>query len=130
MKHTTWMLAALTLLLVGLGQAKAGFIITFAQSGSDVVATGDGSLNLTALTLQDSAVNVQAVIGPSLIENGTPGSNVYYFTGITGPADFGPASLEYADTGMGMMAGTGMNGIWLVIDQAYSSGTPFSDSAT
>jgi hypothetical protein len=46
MKRVTLMLAVLTLLLGGVGQVRAEFIITFSQDGANVDANGKGSLNV------------------------------------------------------------------------------------
>ena len=56
MKRSTSMLMAIALLFC-VGQANASLVITFAQSGADVVATGTGSLNFLDLSFQGFDIN-------------------------------------------------------------------------
>ena len=47
-------------LLAAASQAQAGYVVTLEQQGSDVVATGSGSLNISALSYSSSFNNIAA----------------------------------------------------------------------
>jgi hypothetical protein len=141
MKRATLVLAALAL-LVGVGQARAGFIITFVQDGANVDANGSGSLNLTSLTENTGIENGDPPIllpQAGYVLTGTvrsPPQVDSFYDGITGPASFGPttAPLSFANTGNGLDIGvfyasaTGDHS--LVIDHAYTSGSSTTTQAT
>jgi hypothetical protein len=121
-------------LLLGLAAATpaahASFIVNISEIGSDVVATGSGSLNLDGLggpanTSSGSAIwpdGGLVVIGPL----GFPTLDAY---DIFGP-DFGPGGFEPADSGSGDNVGViGLFSV-LVVPLGYSSGDPLAGSAT
>ena len=126
-------LAALALLLGGVGQARAEFIITFVQTGSDVVATGTGSLNITALTDILSQINFGSVNGAIprlLVGPAYPNysSDDLYRT-IDGPAAFGQYPSHRATDGTGPLVGI-YDQHTLVVPTGYQSGTQVTDSST
>jgi hypothetical protein len=120
-----------------------GYIVTLAQVGSNVVATGSGPINLTGLTFaQSGQVTGGAFIGPSnaLIQTGPTGLvNFDLYGGLfTGPTSFGSGLGTFADTGSGdfvgihilnVLDGNVPNGL-LVVPQGYVSGAALSDSMT
>src|SRR5271166_4500317 len=92
-------LAALSTLATA---THAGFIITIEPDGNgNVVATGSGTINTTALTpfsqpaLGDAFVRgTNGFIGIAPL----PSDSTYlsgYYGGVSGPSDFGPASTAY-----------------------------------
>jgi hypothetical protein len=81
----------------------AGVIVTFQQVGSDVVATGSGSLNVDALTYVAN-FNITPSIWPAL-SNANLGAagNVDRYTGVAGPGigGVGSGGLTAATSGIG-----------------------------
>ena len=71
------------------------FIVDFEQSGSNVAATGSGTLNLTALTYTGFGGEwVGAVPDDGYLLMGT-GPYVFAYSGLSGPQEFGRgAGLE------------------------------------
>src|SRR3954453_3970532 len=69
--------------------ADATVTINITQSGSDVVATANGTLNLAGLTFQGPAGSLPGV-GPSdpSISLGGPAVIVDVYSGLNGPAQF------------------------------------------
>ena len=114
------------------GTADAGFVIDVSQVGSNVVATGSGSLDLTGLSflfsgVDSSGVNPSSaviVVGPSVV------TSVDVYSGATGPISFGGGSFTHASSGSGDLVG--IEGIFgdIVVPEGYSSGTSLSGSAT
>ncbi|MBS0478621.1 MAG: PEPxxWA-CTERM sorting domain-containing protein [Proteobacteria bacterium] len=73
------------------GPAHAAYVIDFQQIGSDVVATGSGSLNLSALTMVLGGAYVGGGIGLGApnAATGVGSGNFDSFSGISGPLSFG-----------------------------------------
>jgi hypothetical protein len=92
--------AALVLLVTG--GARAGYTVTLEQVGSNVVATGSGTINLTDLTYNSSNM-VVAGISPHLgeIVIGPGGLAVDNYTGFTGPTTFGSGGTSLSSGGRG-----------------------------
>jgi hypothetical protein len=114
--------------------AQAGYIVTLTQQGSDVVATGSGGINLTALSF-NSLVLVNALIWPSAgaIRNGGPlsGDFIDRYTGFTGPTSFGSGTIKGPDTSSGDLVGiVGGSLDGLDVPTGYSSGSPLADNST
>ena len=61
MNRTTWMLAAVAL-LIGFGPSappvRAGYIVTLTEQNGNVVATGTGTLDLTGLHRNATALDL------------------------------------------------------------------------
>jgi hypothetical protein len=68
------MLLGLSLLLCGLGQARAEYTITFSQDGNNVDASGTGSLNINALSKETTFHFGGGFLDPAFAEAifGTP----------------------------------------------------------
>ena len=118
------------------------FNVTITQVGSDVVWSGSGSFNLTALTL----------IGTTTITSGFQSNNAIWIAGATSTPpgatgqQYGGASLTYPTTfstgtlptilgigATGSMFGVltgGASGRTIVVPNGYSSGTTISGSTT
>jgi hypothetical protein len=135
MKRFASMLLA-TALLICVGQASAELIITFAQSGANVVANGTGSLNFGGLSFQGFDINssyVNASAGALLL--GSSGTYADYFGNISGPTTFGSGGNVFAtsstttapnNTGAGVSGATGQ----VLVPGGYGAGNPFTVSAT
>jgi hypothetical protein len=106
---------------------RGSVLITIAQSGSDVVASGSGTINTTALT---SGV----VIGQGLVRGtstytaivGPPGSVVTaFFSSVLGPTALGASSsFHIASSGTGDLIGVFDSG--LILPSGYVSGSSLS----
>jgi len=113
-------------------RARAAFIINIEQDGSNVDATGSGSFNLAALTLNTyggdyaevDGIYSTATLGPAI-----PGTTVDYYETLTGPSSFGSSIDTAATSGSGPIAGL-YNSELLVVPHGYLSGTPITNSAT
>jgi hypothetical protein len=122
-----------TLALASFGsRADAGFVINVTQVGSNVVATGSGSIDLAGLSFLFSGVdssgvnpgNGVIVIGPPVI------TSVDVYSGVTGPISFGGGGFTHASSGNGdLVAIEGALGD-IVVPAGYGSGTSLSGSAT
>jgi PEP-CTERM motif len=115
-------------IVVGAPKANAAYIAYLYQDGSNVLATGAGSLNLTDLTGSPGGIATPA-IDPSFpfFATGT-GAETPYQT-ISGPSNFGggggsPASAATGDF-VGMSEGT-----LLAVPDGYVSGAPLTSGAT
>jgi VPDSG-CTERM motif len=116
--------------------AQANYIVTLQQVGPDVVATGSGAFDVTALTLQSSnitgpAANLQPGLG--IIVTGmraNPKVDEYAASGITGPSSFGSPGFRLADFGSGDQVGISPTFFGLLVPAGYTSGTFLSDSST
>ncbi len=96
---------------LAIGTVQAGVIININQVGSDVVATGGGTLDLTDLT-QSGGGNATAAMIPSsgeFIEGPATGFNsILVYSGATGPATLGPGAEDQgASSGNGAVFGIG-----------------------
>jgi len=124
-------------LLIGCGlspsRACAGYTVTLAQQGNDVVATGSGPIDLTGLTFF-ATVSTPVEMQPSgaIIITGAPltgGFEDLYGGLITGPTNFGSGTNTTAGSGMGDLVGISTSA-FVFVPTGYVSGSPLSDSAT
>jgi hypothetical protein len=129
------------LVLAGLAafapQAHATFTATLQQVGSDVVGTGSGTINTTALTFlgtnSDSGfMNPSGAIlglGPSAVVAG----DVNTFSGPTGPSNFGSGGPLNSTSGSGAYVEINdLLGIQVQLNLpiGYVSGNALSDTST
>jgi hypothetical protein len=127
-------------MLIGFGlcgpPAQAAYTITIAQAGSDVVATGAGSINFDALApyyIGDADPSLIAASGGAIIVGPATPTDDSYYSGIAGPAiSFGPGGAFFADMGGGSIVGLGTfdqtSGGVVTVPYDYSSGTPLGTS--
>jgi hypothetical protein len=111
--------------------AQAAYTVSLQQEGSDVVATGAGTLDTTDLG-QGVTDTDQARMSPmsgSILTGPATTTNLGVFSGITGPTSFGSGSSEGADSGSGDPVGI-LAGAGLVTPQEYLSGSALSSTAT
>ena len=132
---TTSLLASFGLLAAGAalpGRAHAAFVFTLQQTGPDVVLTGAGSFNLTALTKSAGTSGGQSGAVPNrpyLVAGPVTTTLIDIYSGATGSAIFGIGSAPIlATSGTGSIAG--VNFTTIVVPVGYTSGTPLADTAT
>jgi hypothetical protein len=133
------MLLCVAAALVGIAatgsKAHAIYVEDISQVGSDVDATGSGTLNLTALIFQGSATNL-AQLNP-----GNPGAGIAFFGPATGTfsdeyagftsgaSTFGSVSGVDATSGSGDIVGVaGLSN--LIVPNGYVSGDSLADTST
>jgi len=112
--------------------ARANYIVTLEQVGSNVVATGSGAFDLSGLTFLNQGLgSPYMAAGQGLIQTGSAASTDVY-TGFTGPTSFGSGGNVFASTSSGdfvAIAGSstpkGMQ-----VPQGYVSGQSLSDTMT
>jgi hypothetical protein len=113
--------------------ARGAYVLTLQQTAGNVVATGSGSFNLAALTINDAGdIGVAANFFPSLAQAvvGVPATATDLYQGISGSADFGSgSSIEFANSSGGNVSGVDDAQI-LFVPAGYTSGTFLSGSAT
>ena len=113
--------------------ANATVTFNISQSGSNVVATASGSLNLTGLTDYESSTGGKAQMDPSLAfaEVGGGIEEIDGYIGLSSyPASFGPGGYLPSSSGSGdpfaVYGAYAM--VWL--PAGYVSGNPISGTAT
>ena len=104
------LLGAATLVSAGLCiPAQARYIVTLTQRGGDVVETGNGSLDLTALAPVGGSHMEEARIDPAVglvVLGPTVFTPIAVYAGMTGPSNFGGVSgFEVANSGSGSLVG-------------------------
>jgi hypothetical protein len=119
---------------IGLGvsvlPARAAYVVDLRQVGKDVVATGTGEIDLSALTFLGVTEGAASLITPSdgnIITGPAPFLGDEY-SGITGPARFGGGFFPvFASSGSGDVVGVFFGN--LIVPHGYVSGAPLSDTA-
>lgn len=109
--------------------AQAAYILTLAQEGPNVVATGSGTIDLAGLTfIVRGAHPSSPSITPSVPEIliGAEGV-VDFYGGPTPPVNFGSGGLVFANAGSGDLVGA--DPFELAVPAGYVSG-PLSGGAT
>lgn len=124
---------------VGLGlavqSADAAYVVTFAEVGPDVKATGVGTINTSGLIyLGDTTQAIPAFVAPFvasfLVADGSSPLSGYQM--VDGPQAFGAGGQQNADAfsgdPTGMYGSSGL-GALLLVPAGYVSGTPLSGTA-
>ena len=119
---------ALILLGPAARPAQAGYIVTFEQVGSDVVATGSGTIDLTALSFTESVAQSAYVFASFPSELTGTGTYDVYRGSITGPGAFGSGNEFFASSQSGDAVGFEQGGE-VAVPHDYVSGT-LSSNAT
>jgi hypothetical protein len=134
-KHAVYgILALVSLLTLGITQsARANYIVTLEQIGSNVVANGSGAINLTGLSFLASGTQGGAILQPpigAIVTGTTDSANVTFFSGFSGPTSFGSGNGDIASSGSGDRVGiVGLFG-QLSVPDGYVSGAALLSSAT
>jgi hypothetical protein len=118
--------------------AQAGYIVTLAQEGSNVVATGSGTLDVADLgSPVPQTAEAQILPSSALIATGEEATEHTYGlasgAGVTGPTSFGSGGLTFASSSSGDIVGIEgrPNGTGaLIVPSLYTSSNPLSDTAT
>jgi hypothetical protein len=113
--------------------AAAEFIVDIAQQGGNVVATGSGTIDLSALTDccgSNPSPDITAQLGR--IALGAEGSvgEAWAGGGFHGPSNFGSGGLFLASSGTGNHVEMAGSNSFLAVPTGYVSGSALSDSAT
>lgn len=122
------------IILIGLGMspgARADVVMTLEQVGSNVVATGSGTLDLTGLTYAgtyNGAAEVYPAAGDLLEGNGGTFDIYQGITSVNG--SFGTGAETLASTSTGDPLGVGGANSYIFVSQSYVSGTALSSTAT
>ncbi|MGH9622633.1 MAG: hypothetical protein ACRD45_23370 [Bryobacteraceae bacterium] len=104
--------------------------MTLEQSGTNVVATGSGTVDLAGLTLRGNSNGPPFVypLSAALVEGNGGAYDVY--TAISEPATFGPGVPTAASNGTGDPLAVDGSFSQIAVPQGYLSGTPLSSTAT
>lgn len=127
---------ATALLVLGVADSRADVIVTIEEVGSDVVASGAGSIDLSGLTQINTvatstgiaAATAELFLGPST-QNGNPAPTVDVYQTVSGPASWGSGNqFVRIDSGTGDTFGVSIRGtdLALVVPENYSSGGALS----
>ncbi|MGH7119591.1 MAG: hypothetical protein ACREFP_11485 [Acetobacteraceae bacterium] len=110
--------------------AQASHIVNLTQQGSNVVATGSGTIDLTDLSFLDTNQNPSLIIpvGEELILGPTSPTPYNYFGFFTEPAGFGSGGVAFASSGGGDVVA--IDGQAVYVPVGYVSGSALSDTAT
>jgi hypothetical protein len=130
-------------LLGTVGVANAdGFTVTLEEVGSNVVATGNGALNVTGLTFFGTSISDSQIspfhsdieLGAATSITGPFNVDAYGPVPMTGPNSFGSSVGAVASSGTGLQVGIGVGGNVSLADiqvpVGYVSDTFLSSSAT
>jgi hypothetical protein len=122
--------AALIILLLGMREANAAYLMTIGEVGNDVVATGGGTLNISALFFGGtSSVSAEIQANQAIVITGLPSTGLF-LSGIFGPdSSFGSGNEVAATTASGQSVGVDRAEL-LIVPDGYASNTPLSSSAT
>jgi hypothetical protein len=137
LKTNVGMLAVLLgLAVAGSPGARAAYVVDLDQIGSNVVATGSGSLNFSDLTFTGFDDPLSVGINPSsgyLAFGNLDGSGSGIgdnFVPVSGPALFGSGLFTAADSTTGFVAGINGGAGVVITPSSYSAGSPISGTAT
>jgi hypothetical protein len=100
--------------------------------GSNVVATGSGTIDLTDLTLLALGITEPAGLNPSsaYVNTGPLSAAIDVYDTVNGPANFGSGGMIAPNTGSGDFVGIGGGGSFLGVSSGYVSGSPLSSTST
>jgi len=132
-------LGVATLIGAGLSSppARAAYTVTFEQEGSNVVASGMGTIDLAALSIFENA-SAEASMAPfeGILDTGPTSFTLVdeYQGAITGPTSFGSGIFTAANSGSGDMVGISNGSVFgqpiVTVPSGYVSGAALSDTAT
>ena len=112
-------------------QPAQAYTVTLNQVGANVVAIGNGPIDLAGLTLEfenGSGSQIDASIGVIIMD---PSANLFdVYSGFTGPASFGSGGLFTPNAASGDDVGIAVFQGLLGVPGGYVSNTALSDSMT
>ena len=123
--------AAVTLAPIFAAACRGEFIVDFAQSGANVVATGNGTINLAALSsdsYMDELPGEHAALANAWLGDWTGNEPVY--TGLSGPQAFGTGAFFNGSAGYGTAVAIEGKDEMLQVPYGYVSGSSLSDTTT
>ena len=103
--------------------ANAAYVINFEEVGSDVIATGSGSLDISGLSAGlPGLYNASVFPYPFALVGSGSGKFFYDNFSFTGPSSFGPGPGAHADSYSGQVAGL-FGSTALMVPSNYISGS-------
>ncbi len=120
-------------LLLSVQAAQAAVTITFAQSGSDVVATTSGSLSTSGMTAAGYQQSPAVDPAGSYVVVGTASpNNTWSVSGFSGPTIFGTGGYTAPSSSTGFAVGIrrAAPGPWIILPSNYVSGTAMTGTST
>jgi PEP-CTERM motif len=121
-------------MLIGLSAlpVQAGYVVDLTQVGSDVVASGNGAIDLTGLSFVGSRAEAAGLLPSINFEDTGPVNTgvVHVYSGITGPSNFGSGGFTAASSGSGDRVGIDNEGTVLFVPLDYVSDSPLLDTST
>jgi PEP-CTERM motif len=130
MKMRQWLGAMLLLLSLGT-TGNAAVIVNINQVGADVVATGSGTLDLSALSAAYTGGGGSPSIAPAwgfVVLGDTPWRHADIWANVNGPSTFGTGFGSAADQGTGDGIGVSGDNGWIYVPPGYISGNSLSAS--
>ena len=120
---------------IGSDVPASSYTVTYRQVGNDVVATGQGTINLNALTyLQTDSgfatAQLYPPLGIALAGPAAGNGSIDIYEGASGPKALGAGAFAMATSGSGDFAGVGGAGGFVSVPEGYVSGAWLSDVST
>jgi hypothetical protein len=113
--------------------ARAAYVMTFSQIGSNVVVSGGGSIDISGLSL-DIETDYDDFLVPNddfVVLGAAPSMLDVYNATLSGPTTtFGSGGLTFSTTGTGDMVGIAVFNSALFVPLGYVSGTVLTDAET
>jgi hypothetical protein len=129
---TAFFCAAIATFLLARPTAQAGFIVMLAEQGPNVVATGNGAIDLTGLVkFSSGTINPGAGINPNYgYFGGAGGGLLDFYLAISGPLSFGTGGLIFASSSSGSAVGVSLAFHAVFVPLGYTSNGSLSDIST
>jgi hypothetical protein len=117
--------------------SRAALVIDFHQSGSDVIMSGSGNIDLSGLPGPQNGLGIIGSVDPfaanALFGSATGSFSISGYGGYSGPLSFGPGGVDDGIPGsnfMGDAFGLGNSVGLIFVPIGYVSGTSLSASLT
>ncbi|HEX9169518.1 MAG TPA: PEP-CTERM sorting domain-containing protein [Roseiarcus sp.] len=112
---------------------QAGYVVTLEQVGGDVVASGNGAIDVTGLSSPAPTGSLGAQIEPALglmVTRPAVAEPLDAYFGLTGPASFGIGSPSGANSGSGDTVAINGFSLGLGLPPGYINDSVLLDTAT
>ena len=111
-------------------KAEAAYIVTLQQDGSNVVATGSGSIDLTGLTysITDSTSPFLHPSSAIIAVGATVSTVADAYSGAFGPSTFGPGGYSGPSSGSGSLVELSGASGFIFVPTGYTSGASLGTS--